>query len=92
MPAYAYPITIDRNKKTFQDTKTVRLDDKPLTIEKLAKVVGTNKFSIEPIGWELGGGYEVSINVTRVETDKQLANRVAKEEKYMAEYNRRHGA
>lgn len=87
MPAYAYPITIRRNKLTIQFDELVKIENDSLTLSDL-QFVGDDSFSIH--AGELGEpSYTVSVSRSRLETDDELAARVTREESYMAEYHRR---
>lgn len=90
MPAYAYAININRDKKTIHEDKEEIIEG-PLSIAKLSPVVGDNSFTVSERDWQDGGGYLITIHIKRLETDIELAARVAKEERYMEEYNRRNG-
>ncbi len=49
--------------------------------------MGEDSFAIDPI--EGSAGCKVTVERKRLETDSEMAARVAKEEAYMEEYNKR---
>ena len=85
MPPYAYPIKIDRKRQkiAFQENKTF---ENMLTLADL-KFVGNDPFSVDRDGH---GYHEITVYRNRLETDQERDIRVAREESYMKEYNRRH--
>jgi len=90
MPAYAYPITIKRTPQTITMDETIPLKSEILTIELLQPLVGGDPFTFNVTENERGGPrYELTVTRTRIETAKELATRVAREEAYMDEYHRR---
>lgn len=90
MPAYAYPIHIDRNKKVFVENVYHTLDDELMTLADMKELVGDNKFSIQA-GCEenvIEQSVVLCVQKERVETDEEYSNRIRKQEAYMAEYKR----
>jgi hypothetical protein len=87
MPAYAYPINIDRNNKEIQYTDRYELDNDSLVISDLSSIVGNDRFSID--SEELLDGYVVTVYRSKLESDEVRDKRVAKEVRYMEEYTRR---
>ena len=85
MPAYMYPININRKPKTicYRETKVIEVDF--LNLNDLA-FVGSDRFEIEQIPF----GYEITVYRTKLETKKQMQDRIKREEAYMVEYNKRH--
>jgi hypothetical protein len=91
MPAYAYPITIKRERQKVRYSKTIELDDHVLTLGILSKLVTPDeRFCIVETDEGLYSRTILSISGFRLETDEELADRVKKEESYMIEYNKRH--
>jgi len=88
VPAYAYPIRVDKELKTIRFDEVKTLDDSGITLDDLKFTKG-DVFSIEEQDW---GGYIISVSRSKLETLKQRDIRVRKEESYMEEYNRRHTA
>lgn len=87
MGAYAYPIIIKREPQKVRYTRTVALDSHVLTVAKIASLVKENEyFSVTELE---NYSYELIISGDRLETQDELNYRVAKEEKYMAEYTKR---
>lgn len=95
MPAYAYPIKVDREKKTITYWEDHNIDEDRLTLALLAPIVGEWTFTISErevdtgIGSMPDEGYTVSVFKSRQETDEELKARVCREESYMSEYNKR---
>jgi hypothetical protein len=82
MPAYSYAIKIDREPKTIQFHEEHEFFE-PLTLAFLRKYVREeDTFEIDD-----ETGYLV-VYKNRLETPEETAARVAKEESYMAEYER----
>jgi len=86
MGAYMYPIRIIKAKQTVYFDEVVRLEG-TLTLEGL-QFVGDDPFDAEV--FEVGTGYEITVYRHRKETNEERKSRVAGEEAYMAEYNKRH--
>ena len=86
MPAYAYPIKIQKSKRViyYEDVKYINRDI--LSLKDL-KFVGNDIFIIN--GGD-NGGYEVTITRKRLETNAERKARVEREETYMKEYKKRH--
>ena len=91
MPAYAYPIKVNRRRQTIQFDETKRIESDSLILEDF-KFVGDDAFSISlPDDWGgFNSGYIISVSRSRLETIEERNNRIAKEESYMVEYNKRH--
>jgi hypothetical protein len=85
MPAYAYPITIHREKQRVQYDETAIIEANSLTLKDL-EFVGPDSFSVQEQEW---GGYVITVSRSRMETDAERESRVAREESYMTEYNKR---
>ena len=91
MPAYAYPIIIKRDHQKVRYSKNIELDDHVLTLEILSKLVtASERFCIVETDEGFYSKTILSITGDRYETDEELTQRVEKEERYMAEYNKRH--
>lgn len=91
MPAYAYPIKIDRNRKIFTENVYHTLSDEWMTLADIKDLVGDNRFSIEA-GCEenvVEQSIILCVEKERVETDEEYESRIQQEEAYMAEYERR---
>lgn len=87
MPAYAYPINIKRDRQKVRYVKEIELDSNILTLDMLSKLIAKDeRFSITETH---EGGTTLTIIGDRLETDEELTQSVQKEERYMAEYNRR---
>lgn len=85
MPAYAYPIRINRNREMVRFEENVTLQDDWLTLPALA-FVGNDTFTV---GQDECGLWVICVNRQRPETDEEMNARIARGESYMAEYNRR---
>lgn len=87
MPAYAYAIKIDRNRQTVSETLHRKLPDEELSLSDLRDlgVKETDTFYIA------SDEKTMLIYRKRPETDEEMSKRIAKEENYMKEYNKRHG-
>ncbi|UYZ60067.1 hypothetical protein [Hymenobacter latericus] len=85
MPAFAYPIKINRSKEVIPATFTEYTDSTRLTLKELEPIVGANPFSVS----EDTSGYRIEVYATRLETDEEYNARISRQEAYMAEYNRR---
>ena len=85
MPAYAYPIKINRKYKivNFEETKTIQ--DNILTLKDL-RFTGDDPFSVTRDEYDY---HEITVYRNRHETKTEHDARVAQEEAYMAEYNKR---
>lgn len=90
MPAYVYPIKIDRNRKNFTENVYHTLSDELMTLADIKDLVGDNRFSIEAGCEENMVEQSVILCVLkeREETDKEYESRIQREEAYMAEYER----
>lgn len=89
MPAYAYPIKINYNKEKIAEYHRVKLPDGGITVSLLKEIVGDNTFVIsneEEHFWE---NQFICWTTYREETDEEQEVRIAKEEAYMVEYNKR---
>lgn len=88
MAAYAYPIRIERGFKTLTETREIEIEQ-PLTLDELMTYVEhDDKFSIiEGSVWQ--DGCVLVITSKRSETAEERDRRVEREERYMAEYNRK---
>jgi len=86
MGAYMYPIKIHREKINVQTEEVVILDGPYLSLSIL-QFVGDSLFDAEE---RPGVGYKITVYRNREETNKELSVRIAKQEAYMAEYNKRH--
>jgi hypothetical protein len=92
MPAYAYPIQIKREPQKVKYQKQFELESALLTLSELRKYVSEDEqFAINEEG-EPPFGDKIVLHVYgyRMETNEELRTRVAKEEAYMEEYNKRH--
>ena len=89
MPAYAYSITIKRKKQTLNFDERYEIEP-PLTLEKLAPIVGGNTFTIQEDDEIFSNTYILTVHKNRLETDEEQKTRVDREKRYMAEYKRRH--
>lgn len=96
MPAYAYRIIVKKQKQRVNDNKTFIIEGDSLTLDALreAGIAEGETFSISETTHNSGiesysEGYEINVQRTRLETKEERDTRVAKEESYMAEYNRR---
>ena len=94
MPAYAYPIQIKRERQKVRYHKSIKLENEGIfTIDELSKLVTHDeRFSIVEREYNSMFGKDIFLSITgeRLETDEELNARIEKEEKYMAEYNKRH--
>lgn len=88
MPAYAYPIKINREKQIIHFDEEREIESNSLTLAAL-QFIGDDPFSVHENEW---GGYTISVSRSRLETDVECHTRVAREESYMAEYRKRHPA
>lgn len=91
MPAYAYPIKVDRNRKIFTENVYHALSDELMTLADIKDLVGDNRFSIEA-GCEenvVEQSVILCVRKEREETDEEYESRIQREEAYMAEYKRR---
>lgn len=87
MPAYAYPVKINKNRKRIEFTEIKQIEHN-LTLDKLQLInVDGDSFDAEP--WEIGNGYTITIYRSRAETIEERNSRVAGEISYMEEYNKR---
>ena len=85
MPAYAYPIHIDYNRRIIDYTTEHEITSITMTVEDLAFTDGL-PFYISANGIE---GYTVYVDRTRQETEAEYNVRIKRDEDYMKEYNRR---
>lgn len=92
MPAYMYPIVIKKDRQKVRYTKDIELDnDGVLTLSILRTYVNEDEcFSIVEKRSVMGCAYLLRVSGQRLETKDECTARVEKEEKYMAEYNKRH--
>ena len=88
MPAYAYPIKIERERKTFTYYDTHEFNADELTVSDLQAIAGDNPFTVEREE-ECGVYYIIDVKKQRVESDEEYDKRIKKQEAYMAEYERR---
>lgn len=91
MPAYAYPIKVDRNRKIFTENVYHALSDELMTLADIKDLVGDNRFSIEA-GCEenvVEQSVILCVRKEREETDEEYESRIQREEAYMEEYKRR---
>jgi hypothetical protein len=79
MPAYAYPITIDRRFKKINFDEIREFDSDLLTLEDL-QFCGDDPFSISKKDWRDGGGYILNVSRTRKETEEERSIRIARAE------------
>lgn len=86
MPPYAYPITINLDRQIVKYSVDHKIYEDPLTLKILTRIVGDNEFSIENVDYK---EYDVTVFKTRYETDEEMNSRIAREQAYMNEYNRR---
>ncbi len=86
MGAYMYPIEINRKRQTIAFQEIKELENDSLTLEDL-QFVGDDCFSVEPGEFR---GHIVIVSRNRLETDNEFETRIAREESYMTEYNKRH--
>lgn len=92
MGPYAYPIIIDRNKKKIRYSRTIVLDNEPLTLDQLSKMLTPEEsFTVYQDDEVYGPKFVLDVTGERLETDEEFKVRIEREEKYMIEYNRRHG-
>lgn len=89
MPAYAYAITINYGKQKIQTNHKALLPDGAMTVEQLKEIVGNNSFCFGTEDEHFWTNTYVYWTSYRDETDEEQAARIAKEEAYMTEYNRR---
>ena len=95
MGAYMYPININRNPRAIPYKETFELPKGHFTLDSLHKflldTVGPNDpfyFNEDNDSYDIIT--EVIVTRSRMETPEQVEARVAREEAYMEEYNRRH--
>lgn len=86
MNDYLYPIKIKKWPQVicFEEYHVFPIDQFKLSD---LSFVGEDSFAIDPI--EGSAGCKVTVERKRLETDSEMATRVAKEEAYMGEYNKR---
>lgn len=89
MPAYAYAITIKRKKQTLRFDERHEIAP-PLTLEKLAPIVGGNTFTIQENDEIFSDTYILTVHKNRLETDEERKARIDREKRYMTEYKRQH--
>ena len=87
MPAYVYPILIDRNKKLIIKPNEIQLTSDLLSVEDIKEIVGSNKFWFEQNNSQYGTEVSLFYNESRMETDEEQALRIEKEEAYMIKYH-----
>lgn len=82
MPAYAYAIHVNYNREKVREEHE-KIVSPPLTVDKLAQIVGDAKFSIRDHDEaQFSGDYVVSWTTNRDETDKEMNARIQKGEEY----------
>lgn len=93
MGAYAYPITINRKRKRINTQRRV---PKPESLTKawiVENCADDECFEVESGTFSDGEYVEITPCVvfygSRLETNEEYQKRIAREEAYMAEYNRR---
>lgn len=93
MGAYAYPITINRKRKRINTQRRV---PKPESLTKawiVENCADDECFEVENGAYYGSGDVETEPCVTffgsRLETNEEYQKRIAREEAYMVEYNRR---
>lgn len=91
MPPYAYPIVIKKDPQLIRYNREVEIESDVLTLEIVTENIKPGElFSVhQKDGGMFGGPHFLSIVGERLETPEEVAIRVEKEEKYMAEYNKR---
>jgi len=89
MPAYAYAITLKRKKQIINFSERHEIAP-PLTLEKLAPIVGDNTFTIYDDVEVFSNVYILIVHKNRLETDEEQKTRVDREKRYMVEYKKRH--
>lgn len=96
MPAYAYPIKINRKREKVCFDEIKEIDSNSLTLKDL-EFVGEDCFSITENKWRQSeesqfppDGYTISVSRARPETDEEMNYRISRAESYMVEYNKRH--
>ena len=85
MPAYMYPINIKREPKIIRFQETKQIESDILSLKDL-QFVGEDKFDIELSPYNT---YIITVYRSRLETSKEMNDRILKEENYMKEYNKR---
>lgn len=90
MGAYMYPIIIKREPQIISVRKTIELDDSTLTLAQLMRYGVTNDCKFQIVEDSYSGEYRLYIYSKRLETQKEVDKRVAKEESYMKNYNNFH--
>jgi len=92
MGAYMYPIIIKREPQKIRYNRQIELtNDGVFTLSELSKLVNEEeKFSIIEIGQSIYCSHVLSISGERMETEKEVSERVAKEENYMKNYTEFH--
>ncbi len=87
--SYIYPMIIDKNSKTIHYTKEYNLGcDYKLNLKKLKKYHITDDSNFNIYYDKDDHNYILRIYLKRLETTKELAARVKKEENYMKNYNK----
>jgi len=88
MAAYAYPIKINRRRQRidYVDRRDVLVTGGYLTLSDLSFLNEDDSFSIAFVDTNM---YEVDILRSRLETKEERDTRVAREESYMTEYEKR---
>ncbi|HUM42161.1 MAG TPA: hypothetical protein PKI14_04355 [Fervidobacterium sp.] len=89
MAGYAYAIQIDYKKQKITNTRAHRLSSNTTNIDKLKKLTGDNDFYFDTDEVFGENGMLLYVIEKRLETDAEQADRIAKEEAYMVEYNKR---
>lgn len=88
MPPWAYPIIIQRDRQRINYTETKRISASNLFLDDLI-FVGDNGFEIDRSEFD-SDDWTITVYRHRLETGEERDRRVAEEEAYMTEYNRRH--
>lgn len=90
MGAYMYAIEIKREPQKVRYQRKVELDGPVLTLSMLRELVTEDEiFSVEETEGGIYSTIYLSIDGYRMETPEETAKRVASEEAYMIEYNKR---
>jgi hypothetical protein len=81
MSAYAYAIKVNYEREIVSEYHQNQINA-PLTVDKIAKVVGEASFTIEEGDTVFDDSYTVSWYTQRLETDEEMQKRIEKGEKY----------
>lgn len=79
MPAYAYPTTIYCYKMVVKEDVVSHPDD-ITSVDELKNLVGDRDFTLTSA---IDYGLELTIHLTRFETDEEYSARIKMEEEYM---------